>query len=318
MTNGSSQQKKVLAPMVRIGTLPMRLLALEYGADLVYSEEIIDRNFLDCYIHDNEKYSIKEWISNKTQLSFFSTCVKERDRLVVQLGTSNANYAWKAAEKIVPFCRGIDVNMGCPLDYSTKGGMGSALLKTPEIASDIIKTLRRNLPSEYSVTAKIRLFPVLQDSIDFVHMLANSGADAVAIHARQVHERAKDKANWNQLAQIATHLSNIPLLGNGDIFSSQDMQQMKEQTGISQWMIARMAQWNVSIFQGTLDSIHNVIVRYVKLAQDTNTYYGLAKYCLQQMIKYQKWTKTEFASKINHSQCWKDLEDSLVFVPPHP
>lgn len=46
---------------------------------------------------------------------------------------------------MIPFCSGLDVNMGCPLDYSTKGGMGSALLKRPEIASDIIKTLRRNL-----------------------------------------------------------------------------------------------------------------------------------------------------------------------------
>ncbi|EME31439.1 tRNA-dihydrouridine synthase 2 isoform 2 [Galdieria sulphuraria] len=303
MDDSSSQKvKKVLAPMVRVGTLPMRLLALEYGADLVYSEEIIDRNFLDCYIHNNEKYSIKEWISNKTQLCFFSTCNQERDHLIVQLGTSNGNCAWKAAEKIIPFCRGIDVNMGCPLLYSTKGGMGSALLKTPEIASDIIKTLRRNLPNEYSVTAKIRLFPVLQDTIDFVHMLANSGVDAVAIHARQVHERAKDKANWSQLAQIASHVVNVPLLGNGDIFSLQDMQRMKDQTGISQWMIARMAQWNVSVFQGTLDCINNVILRYAKLAEETNTYYGLAKYCIQQMIKYQKWTRTEFASKVSISK----------------
>jgi len=52
--------------MVRVGTLPMRLLALEYGADLVYSEEIIDRNFLDSYTRD--KYEIKEWISNKVYI----------------------------------------------------------------------------------------------------------------------------------------------------------------------------------------------------------------------------------------------------------
>ncbi|KAK4524066.1 hypothetical protein GAYE_SCF01G1965 [Galdieria yellowstonensis] len=309
----SGREKKILAPMVRVGTLPMRLLALEYGADLVYSEEIIDRNFLDSYTRD--KYEIKEWISNKTQLSFFSTCDKERDKLIVQLGTSNGNNAYKAAEKVIPFCRGIDVNMGCPLDYSTKGGMGAALLKTPEIASDIIKTLRRNLPNEYSVTAKIRLFPVLKDSIDFVHLLANSGADAVAIHARQVHERAKDKAHWDQLAQIAQLVTtNIPLMGNGDIFSVQDMLRMKEETGISHWMIARMAQWNVSIFRGTLDSMNNVILRYVQLAEETNTYYGLAKYCLQQMIKYQKWTRTEFASKINHAQSWDDIKYALSFL----
>jgi SRSO17 transposase len=49
----------------------------------------------------------------------------------------------------------------------------------------------------------------------------------------------------------------------------------------------------------TLDSMNNVILRYVQLAEETNTYYGLAKYCLQQMIKYQKWTRTEFASKVN-------------------
>jgi len=62
----SGREKKILAPMVRVGTLPMRLLALEYGADLVYSEEIIDRNFLDSYTRD--KYEIKEWISNKVYI----------------------------------------------------------------------------------------------------------------------------------------------------------------------------------------------------------------------------------------------------------
>eukprot|EP00871_Galdieria_phlegrea_P001997 jgi/Galph1/2799/GphlegSOOS_G1486.1 len=291
-----STPQKVLAPMVRIGVLPMRLLALEYGADLVYSEEIIDRNFIDSSIRRNNTLGITEFLSNKTLLPFFSTCERESEKLIVQLGTSNANMALEAAQKVLSFCSGIDINMGCPLEYSTKGGMGSSLLKNPTVASDIIKVLRRNIPNEYSVTAKIRLLSSIESTIDFVQLLERSGADAVAIHARQVDERPRDAAHWEALAQVASRAS-VPLLGNGDILSWEDMSRMKQMTGISRYMIARMAQWNVSIFQGELDSLCQVIPRYLALVEETNTYYGLAKYSIQQMIKHEKWTRTTFASQ---------------------
>ncbi|KAJ1670095.1 tRNA-dihydrouridine synthase 2, partial [Spiromyces aspiralis] len=74
-----------LAPMVRVGTLPMRLLCLEYGADLVWGPEIVDKSIIGCErVYDGGK-------------SIFECHVREKDKLIFQLGTADPELALKAA-----------------------------------------------------------------------------------------------------------------------------------------------------------------------------------------------------------------------------
>ena len=89
---------------------------------------------------------------------------RERGKLVVQLGAAEASCALAAAAHVADHVAAIDLNMGCPMHFSTSGGMGAALLRAPERAADILNTLRRNL--NVPVTAKIRLLSSAAESVE--------------------------------------------------------------------------------------------------------------------------------------------------------
>uniref|UniRef100_A0A8C7ANV2 Dihydrouridine synthase 2 n=1 Tax=Neovison vison TaxID=452646 RepID=A0A8C7ANV2_NEOVI len=125
------RNKLILAPMVRVGTLPMRLLALDYGADIVYCEELIDLKMLQCKRVVNEVLSTVDFVAPDDRV-VFRTCEREQSRVVFQMGTSDAERALAVARLVENDVAGIDVNMGCPKEYSTKGGMGAALLSDPD------------------------------------------------------------------------------------------------------------------------------------------------------------------------------------------
>ncbi|GJN26920.1 hypothetical protein PR202_gb14887 [Eleusine coracana subsp. coracana] len=92
------RDKLVLAPM---GTLPFRMLAAEYGADITYGEEIIDHKFLKCKRVTNESLGTTDFLEKGTDSVVFRTCPEERGRVVFQMGTSNAVRALKAAEIVI-------------------------------------------------------------------------------------------------------------------------------------------------------------------------------------------------------------------------
>ena len=134
-----------LAPMVRSGTLPMRLLALEYGADTVYGEELVDKRICATTREWNPVLQTFDYISPDRKSVVFRTCETEKNNLVYQIGTSDPVWALRAAQKVAKDVAAIDINMGCPKKFSMQGGMGAALLKTPQLAYDIVHTLRQNL-----------------------------------------------------------------------------------------------------------------------------------------------------------------------------
>lgn len=84
----------------------------------------------------------------------FRTCGLEKDKVVLQLGTASAERALRVAKMVENDVAGIDINMGCPKEFSIKGGMGAALLSDPERAKNILKTLVENI--KIPVTCKIR------------------------------------------------------------------------------------------------------------------------------------------------------------------
>ena len=137
--------KNICAPMVRVSTLATRLVAHEYGADLCYSEEIVDKRFIHCKREVNKELGTIDFIDAKGSLTF-RTIPEEKERLVFQVGTSSAALALQSAENVATDVAAIDVNMGCPKHFSTSGGMGSRLLTQPELVRDILTTLRGNLP----------------------------------------------------------------------------------------------------------------------------------------------------------------------------
>ncbi|KAG6608784.1 tRNA-dihydrouridine synthase [Phytophthora cinnamomi] len=268
--------------MVRSGTLPLRLLSLRYGADLVYGEEIVDKRIISAVRVPNEVVNAVDFVSRNGDSVVFRTCPEEAGKVVFQIGTADAVLALKAAEAVARDVAAVDINMGCPKHFSIQGGMGAALLRKPEVACDIMKTLRRNL--NIPVSCKIRLLPEIQDTIDAAKRLEDAGAYAVGVHMRQIHERPHDKASWDRLAPVVSALS-VPVLANGDVFEHEDIDKLRKISGASSFLIARGALANPSIFrkEGRLP-VDRVVQDYLKAAAETDNVYQNTKYNVMRMI----------------------------------
>eukprot|EP00741_Cyanophora_paradoxa_P015408 tig00020878_g14871.t1 len=316
------RNKAILAPMVRVGTLPMRLLSLEYGADILGlapiraprltqrrradSEETIDKKLIGCDRIVNEALNTVDYIHARMgNHVVFRTSPKERGRVVLQLGTADAALALKAAQVVEKDVAAIDINMGCPKKFSVVGGMGSALLSQPETVRDIVTTLRRNL--SVPVTCKIRLKDRLADTIDLAKLIEGAGAAALAVHARRIPERPRDPPHLDELAAVCSALS-VPVIANGDIWSLADARRVREQTGAAAAMFARAAQENPSCFraEGPLPGL-DVVVAYVKKAVECDAYFQNTKYVLMPMLRAASKGTTPLAEEISHARSLSDV-----------
>ncbi|XP_076244189.1 dihydrouridine synthase 2 isoform X1 [Calliopsis andreniformis] len=283
------ENKLILAPMVRIGTLPMRLLALDYGADIVYTEELIDWKLLRSFRRVNDVLGTVDYIDKTDGTVTFRTCLKERDKVVLQIGTCDATRALKVAKMVEQDIAGIDLNMGCPKLFSMLGKMGAALLQNPDTATNILRTLVDNL--SIPVTCKIRVLPDTEKTLKLCELLASTGIAAIAVHGRTVSERPQH-ANRNEILKEISSKLSIPVIANGgskEIQKYSDIFRFKELTGCNSVMLARAAEWNCSIFrkEGLLP-MEDVIKSYIKYAVDYDNSPSNTKYCVQNILREQQ------------------------------
>jgi tRNA-dihydrouridine synthase 2 len=288
-----------LAPMVRCGTLPLRLLALRHGADLLWSEELIAWKLSKCVRHVNDASGLVYFCNPPRSANgapeqdapVYVTCPEEKGRNILQLGAADGPSAVAAGLVVGDDVAGLDVNMGCPKPFSLQGGMGSALLKDIERASDIVKSLDRNFGAHIGVTCKIRLLPTLHDTIHFVNAMVLSGAQAVTVHARLVGERPVDFAHWDALGPLVDSVpSHIPIIANGDVFTKADVDALQTGSKISSVMIARGALANASIFESCKTGLpplqpFELISEYLAISADVENRYPNSKYTVQTMVK---------------------------------
>lgn len=123
--------KLILAPMVRIGTLPMRLQCLDYGADIVFVEEIVDLSILKVQRSVNPLLHTVDYGLEGEKYPVFRTCAREKPNVVFQVGSCTPEKAAETVKLVQHDVAGIDLNMGCPKAFSIQGGMGAALLEKP-------------------------------------------------------------------------------------------------------------------------------------------------------------------------------------------
>ncbi|KAK9510255.1 hypothetical protein O3M35_005078 [Rhynocoris fuscipes] len=278
--------KIILAPMVRIGTLPMRLLALRYGADLVYTEELIDWKLLRSERRQNDVLGTIDYIDRTDGTVVFRTCPEEEGKVILQIGTCDPERAYQVARLIESDVAGIDINMGCPKEFSIKGGMGAALLSQPEKATAILTKLVNGI--KRPISCKIRLLEDECETIALCKRLADCGISAIAIHGRTKSERPQHKNRNSTIKNIANAL-DIPVIANGgskEIDNYEDILKFKNETGCNSVMIARAAEWNASVFrkEGKLP-LDDVIKAYIRLAIDYDNSPSNTKYCIQNILR---------------------------------
>ena len=212
-----------LAPMASVADRAYRLMCKEYGASYSVSEMISSKGL--CF-------------SDKKTKELCQTDKRESP-FALQIFGEEPVYMAKATEILNGFNPDIiDINMGCPVPKIAGNGSGSALMKSPKTAEQIVRAVVKE--ANCPVTVKIRS-GWDKDSInapEFAKRLEEAGASAIAVHARTKMQMYSGKADWGIIKQVKEAV-DIPVIGNGDIKCGADANAMYEYTGCDLVMVGR-------------------------------------------------------------------------------
>lgn len=227
------ENKVFLSPMAGVTDLPFRLICKKQNCGMLYTEMINAKAL--CYDDENTKKMLK---------------IEEAEHPVaVQIFGSDPEFMGRAAEIMNEYPNEIlDINMGCPAPKVIKNGDGSALMKNPKLAEEVLKAVVKN--SKKPVTLKIRKGwdDNSINAVEIAKIAEASGISALAIHGRTREQYYSGKADWNIIAEIKNNIG-IPVIGNGDVFSVEDARNMLDKTNCDAIMIGRGAQGNPWIFK---------------------------------------------------------------------
>jgi len=242
---------------------------------ILHAKSIVSlKNLLLITVHLNELLAVTGVISyNGVSRAIFSTHPIEKPYLIYQIGSSDPNLAVQAAKTVMKDVSGIDLNCGCPKPFSTHAGMGAALLTNPDLLCSILTALRKEMPPNITVTAKIRLLPSQEDTLKLVERIVNTGVSALTVHCRTRNMREKDRAVIERLREIVDFVERmgrgIAVVENGDCKDWEDARRVREITGAHSVMIARGAESNPSCFasQPLKDVDNTLLPAYLRVVR---------------------------------------------------
>lgn len=225
-----------LAPMAGVTDMPFRILCKEMGCGLLYSEMVSAKGIL--YGSENTNKLLE---------------VDEREGTVaVQLFGSDPEILSAMAKKIENYNIDIiDINMGCPAPKIVKNGEGSALSKNPKLVGEIVKAVVNSQKKPVTIKFRKGFDDTCVNAVEIAKIAEANGAAAVAVHGRTREQYYSGKADWDIIREVKKAV-NIPVIGNGDVFTPQDAKCLLEHTGCDAIMVGRGAEGNPWIFKRIL------------------------------------------------------------------
>lgn len=225
----------LLAPMAGVTDKVYREICTRFGADGTVTEMVSAKGYLLTPREREEVVQLRE--------------TSPGERCALQIFGSDADFMGRAAERL---CEdrffALDVNMGCPAPKIVSGGDGSAMLRDLANAERVLRAVVRNAALPVTVKMRMGWDEASVNYLDAGKMAQDCGAAAVTLHARTRSEMYSGRAHWEAIAELSARLS-IPVIGNGDVESAQDAQEMLRQTGCYAVMVGRGAMGNPWIFR---------------------------------------------------------------------
>ncbi|KAK0481396.1 hypothetical protein IW261DRAFT_1681143 [Armillaria novae-zelandiae] len=314
LTSNDFKNGVFLAPMVRSGALPTRLFALKHGATLVWGPETVDKAILHATRNVDPVTGVITYDGKSKAI--FSTHPIEKPYLIYQIGSSDPEYAVKAAQTVMNDVSGIDLNCGCPKPFSTHAGMGAALLTNPDLLCSILTALRAAMPPEITVSAKIRLLPSQEETLKLVERIVNTGISALTVHCRTRNMRDRDAALIQRLKEIVDFVEGlgrgIAVIENGDCLSAEDAKRVREVTGPSASSTLRRRTPRVSQILLLTDVEETLVPDYLRLSRYLNSHWSVTKFCVSQFkgrhVNYTKKQEHALREGIVKSRSFDEVE----------
>lgn len=279
--------KAHLAPMAGITDIAFRELCTEFNAGLTVSELVSVHGIIQ-----NQKKSFNLLTSSPKEKLFCA-----------QLFGSDPKLFAQAAEKITAKC--IDINAGCPVPKVNNDGAGASLLKDKENIQKIISKIS-NVTNQ-PVSIKLRLGITTTIVLPIAKACEDAGAHHITIHGRTKQQAYTGKANWSPIQECANELS-IPVIGNGDISSYQDVQNKLNNSNIHSVMVGRAASGNPFLFKDIYNKEDTkptnkerltTFTKYLKKAKKYNIHFT------HQVLQAQHFTKGVAKATVFRSQLFK-------------
>ena len=305
----------ILAPMAGVTDLPFRLLCKEMGAGLICMEMVSAKAIS---FHNKNTEKLME--------------IEEKERPIsMQLFGSDPDLIAEMAAQIEerPFDI-LDLNMGCPVPKVVNNGEGSALMKNPKLAAEIVRKTAKAIQKPLTVKIRKGFDEAHSNAVEMAKYLEDAGAAAIAVHGRTREQYYAGKADWEIIRQVKEAVS-VPVIGNGDVTDPISAHKMMEATGCDGVMIGRASRGNPWIFRQLVEydktgniperpdvaELKAMILRHARLQlQYKGEYTGI-----REMRKHVAWYTAGYPHsaairrRVNEIETIGQLEEMLESIP---